>query len=356
MPLEGGVINHAIRLQYSTTNNETEYEALLVGLKIAKTVGTTSLLVQSDSKLIIGQVNREYEAKDEQMQRYLQLVHCLMKSFEEVSLTCILCEQNAIVDQLARMVLSDNPIEDDKIVKSSSIEGIEINPVITNNTWMTPIMLFLKDGNDPKKAGKLRVQASRFTLMQRVLCKMAFSLPYLRCLAKDEADYVLREVHEGICGKHSRPRSLSQKLVHVRYYWSSMQRDAIDFVRKCDKYQRFGNLTHSSPKELTSMMEPWPFNEWGLDIMRPLLIRQKHMKFLVAINYFTKWVEAEPLARIIERNIQNLVWKIVVCRFEIPRVFVSDNGKQFDNSTFKEFWYESTTIILPPSIHKRTSK
>ena len=58
---------------------------------------------------------------------------------------------------------------------------------------------------------------------------------------------------------------------------------------------------------------------------------------IVAVDYFTKWVEAEPLAAITEQKIRNFVWCSIICRFGIPRVLVSDNGKQFDNLKFKDF-------------------
>ena len=62
------------------------------------------------------------------------------------------------------------------------------------------------------------------------------------------------------------------------------------------------------------------------------------MKFLVmGIDYFTKWVEAEPLVKITQQNVKNFVWKSIVCRFGVPRVLVSDNGQQFDNTPFREF-------------------
>ena len=61
---------------------------------------------------------------------------------------------------------------------------------------------------------------------------------------------------------------------------------------------------------------------------------------VVGINYFTKWVEAEPLATIMEKNICSFVWRNIICRYGIPRVLVSDNGKQFDNSAFKDFCSE----------------
>ena len=71
--------------------------------------------------------------------------------------------------------------------------------------------------------------------------------------------------------------------------------------------------------------------------MGPFPIGTKQAKFLVvAIDYFTKLVEAEPLAIISEKNVKNFVWKAVIYRFGIPRVLISDNGKQFDNGPFRE--------------------
>ena len=62
------------------------------------------------------------------------------------------------------------------------------------------------------------------------------------------------------------------------------------------------------------------------------------MKFLVVgINYFTKWVEVEPLAKITQQNVKNFVWKSIVCQFGMPKVLVSNNGRQFDNTLFKDF-------------------
>ena len=71
----------------------------------------------------------------------------------------------------------------------------------------------------------------------------------------------------------------------------------------------------------------------------PMVVRQ--LKFLVVgIDYFIKWMEAETLATIMEKNIRNFVWRNIICRYGIPRVIVSDNGKQFDNSAFRDFCSE----------------
>ena len=70
--------------------------------------------------------------------------------------------------------------------------------------------------------------------MDEVLYKGGFSQPYLRCLASDEANYVLREVHEGACGNHSGARSLVHKVVRAGYYWPTIQADAKAYVKVCD--------------------------------------------------------------------------------------------------------------------------
>ena len=87
------------------------------------------------------------------------------------------------------------------------------------------------------------------------------------------------------------------------------------------------NIPRQLSKYLTPMTAPWPFAQWGLDILGPFLVGTRQMKFLVVgIDYFTKWVEAEPLANITQQNVKKFVWKNIVCRFGVPKVLVSDHG------------------------------
>ena len=175
-------------------------------------------------------------------------------------------------------------------------------------------------------------------LIKDVLYKRGFSRLYLRCLSHEEADYVMREVHEGICGNHSGAQSLVHKLIRVGYYWPTMLKDVQAYVKACDKCQRFSNFIRQPSEELTPMTAPWLFAQCRLDIIGPFLTGVKQLKFLVvSIDYFTKWVKVEALATITEKNIQNFVWRNIICRFGIPRVLVSGNRKQFNNSAFRDF-------------------
>ena len=196
---------------------------------------------------------------------------------------------------------------------------------------MDPILSYIRDSwlpSDPSKARKIKTRSSRFTFMNDELYKTGFSLPYLKCLSSEDIMYVLREIHEGICGDHSGPRSLVGKVVREGYFWPTMQKDAIEFIQKCNKCQWFGNVQHVLVEHLTCISSPWPFWTWRIDIVGPLPLSKKQIMFLlVAIEYFTKWVEAEPLAVIIEAKIQHFFCKNIVCRFGIPRVIIFDNGR-----------------------------
>ena len=99
--------------------------------------------------------------------------------------------------------------------------------------------------------------------MDEVLYKRGFSQPYLRCLAPDEANYVLREVHKGACGNHSGARSLVHKVVCAGYYWPTIQADAKAYVKVCDQCQRFSNIPRQPSEYLTPMMAPWPLHNGG---------------------------------------------------------------------------------------------
>nr|XP_023918055.1 uncharacterized protein LOC112029606 [Quercus suber] len=200
---EGDKLKYKARLQYQTTNNEVEYEAFLKGLELARSVEASSILVLRDSQLVIGQVNGTCEAKEDRMKRYLKKVLCLVKKFREANFVQIPREENMEADTLAKEASPNEAMDKlDEIRYMSSIDLPEMLQIEGEENWMTPIVSYLKDGRLPEgkdEAKKLRVKSTRYILMDEVLYKRGFSQPYLRCLAPDEANYILREVYEGVC-------------------------------------------------------------------------------------------------------------------------------------------------------------
>ena len=281
---------------------------------------------------------------------YLQKVRNLLKKFVLVQVKHVPRAENSRADALAKLATA---LQED-LGRSTLVEylaepsidpySMVVAPVGSVPSWMDPIWDYVNDGtlpDDPKEAAKIRVRSSRFTNHKGSLYKRGFFTPFLKCIAGEDTEYVLREVHEGIFGNHIGARTLAGKVLRQGYYWPTILKDAIGLVKKCRICQEHAKISRLPSEPLTSITNPWPFQQWGLDILGPLPIGKGQCKFIiVAVDYFTKWAEAEPLATITEQKIRNFVWRAIICRFGIPRALVSDNGKQFNNAKFRDFCAE----------------
>ena len=127
---------------------------------------------------------------------------------------------------------------------------------------MQPLAEYLTSGalpQDNNSAQKLLYQPPWYILMDGRLYRRSYSMPLLRCVSAQEANFILREVHEGFCGDHAGGHSLSKKILRQGYFWPTMNKDSLNYVKKCDKCQRFANIPRAAPNELTLMTSPWPF-------------------------------------------------------------------------------------------------
>ncbi|XP_073129098.1 uncharacterized protein [Henckelia pumila] len=158
--------------------------------------------------------------------------------------------------------------------------------------------------NDPKKAYRLKQRSLRFVMVEGVLYKRSFSGPLLKCLGPKEAHYILKEIHEGCCGNHLGSYSLARKVVLAGYFWPIILKGAIALVTSCDSFQRHSRLQHQPAALMKGIVAACPFDQWGIDIVGPFPPAPAQKKFLlVAIDYFSKWVEVEVLARITEGKV-----------------------------------------------------
>ena len=117
-----------------------------------------------------------------------------------------------------------------------------------------------------------------------------------------------------------------------------MQKQAQEYVKKCDQYQRFAPNIHQPGEVLNPLSSPWPFAQWGLDIVGIFPKAAENKRYLlVGTNYFTKWVKIEPLANIRDVDAKKFVWKNIVTRFRVPFTLILDNGLQFDSKSFRKY-------------------
>ena len=260
--LEGIDIEYALRFGFSTSNNEAEYEAVIAGLNLAHSLEVDQLEVYSDSQLVVRQIEDTYEAKSGRMVLYLRKVHDLLKKFVLVQVKHVPRAENSRANALAKLATTSQedlsrstPIE---YLAEPSIDlcDVVVAPVESEPSWMDPIWDYIIDGSlpdDPKEAAKIRARSARFTNHKGSLYKRGFFTPILKCIAGKDTEYVLREVHEGICGNHIRARALAGKVLRQGYYWPTILKDATDLVKKCRICQEHVKISRLPSEPLTSI-------------------------------------------------------------------------------------------------------
>nr|GEV38750.1 reverse transcriptase domain-containing protein [Tanacetum cinerariifolium] len=288
---EGVEFTYALRFQFTASNNEAEYEVLVAGLRITTQMGVKNIQVNVDSKLVANQVLGTYVAKEDNMIKYLEIVRGLVSRFTTFSISQVPRSKNKQTDALSK-------------IASNSFAHLS-----------KQIADYLKEGvlpGDNKEARKLCLKARQYELMKEVLYRRSFLTPWLRCVGPLQADYIIREIHEGSCSMHAGPRSVVAKSIRLGYYWPTMHKDARDMIQKCNDC-------------------PFPKGPG------------KVMFLIVAMDYFTKWVEAKAVETITGGQVKKFVWDNIVCRFGIPGEIISDNGKQFADNPFKD-WCDKLNI------------
>ncbi|GKB23857.1 reverse transcriptase domain-containing protein [Tanacetum coccineum] len=322
---EGMKFTYALRFRFDATNNEAEYEALIAGLKIAEQMGVKNLQANVDSRnfkaFSIKQVPRSENKKADALSKIAST------SFAYLS-------KQVLVEEL----------------KEKSISTVEVLAVVEKegDTWMTPIFKYLMDRTllaEVKKARAVKRKSWRFSIINGTLYKKSFLEPWLRCVGPLQANYVLREIHEGSCSMHAGTRSVVAKALRIGYYWPTMHEDARKRIRACQDCQVHKPIPRSPQQKLSPITSPWPFYKWGIDITGPFSEGPRKVKFLiVAIDYFTKWIEEKPVATITGNQIKKFVWDNIVCRFGLPGEIILDNGKQLQDNPFKD-WCEKLCIL-----------
>ncbi|XP_024046513.1 uncharacterized protein LOC112100880 [Citrus clementina] len=188
-------ICYVLQFGFKASNNEAEYEAIIAELRMSKALRTKIVHIKSDSQLVVSQITAQYQAKEKNMKGYLGKTRKLMSQFCKVKVERVPRLQNSKADNLVKMASlgvaqSASPITTEHIPAPSIdlLEPLEVGSLSNGVPWMEPII------------------------------RRWFTLPYLKCLESDKAEYVMREIYEGICGNHYGAQSLAQKALRQGYY------------------------------------------------------------------------------------------------------------------------------------------
>ncbi|CAA7017904.1 unnamed protein product [Microthlaspi erraticum] len=228
------------------------------------------------------------------------------------------------------MAITSTPPELDDGIADMEIDGeVEYG---CDREWMGAIRAYIHDGEIPTEKW-----AARYVVIDGNLFKWRFSGPLLKCVEGKDVRKIMEEIHSGSCGNHSGGRALAIKIKRHGYYWPSMITDCEKYSAKCEKCERHAPTIHQPAELLSSISAPYPFMRWSMDIVGPLHPSKQKRFLLVLTDYFSKWVEADSYASIKDAQVEQFVWKNIICRHGIPHEIVTVNGSQFISAHFEGF-------------------
>lgn len=280
-------------------------------------------------------MNGSFQVKDLLLTAYYQKVLAILSHFKTVKLEHKVRSNNSRVDALSKLALgkgrgrydsvilltlsqpsvsvvgsvTNEPKKEDEHLDAKMTDKVTLMTVdkeLGKDDWRRPIKDAIKsitDG-DCVQDKTLTKRAVRYVMIGEDLYKRGFSTPLLKCLNQEQAEYVMNELHNGVCGMHCGQRALVARVIRVGYYWPTVRQNCSKYVKRRKSCQENGPLIHQTSTELHCIQSPWPFAKWGMDIVGPFPPTSGQRRFLVvAIDYFTKWIEAEPVAKITAANV-----------------------------------------------------
>jgi len=275
---QGMSFEYVIPIKPTSTNNQTEYEAILKGIQLLHEVKAKSIEIFGDSQLVVNQLLGLYECKDDVLRKYYEECQELFNSFTSLIINHIPKNQNHEANRLAQSASGYRQI-------------IEIlaDEVVADEDWRKDIIEYLK--NPSKQVSrKLRCKALKFVLLDDQLYHRIVDGVLLKCLNQEEAKVLMGEIHEGVCGAHQSANKMKWMIRRASYFWPTMLENCFKYYKGCQECQKFGNIQKSLASAMNLIVKPWPFRGWAIDLIGQIFPSSSkgHKFVLVATDYFTK--------------------------------------------------------------------
>ncbi|RDX73679.1 Gypsy retrotransposon integrase-like protein 1, partial [Mucuna pruriens] len=299
-----------------------EYEVYAMGITMAIEHQVKKLKVFNNSALVIYKLHGEWETRDAKLIPYHDHVMEMSEHFDKITFHYVPRDENQFADTLAILssMLLEMTIQVRQQAKMVHCQQLDRDDAEADGKpWYHDIKGYLEKGAYPLKATKndkrmLRRLAIGFFLSSATLYKRNANWALLHCVDKQEAKEIMEEIHEGTFGTHTNGHSLARKILKAGYYWTKMESDCCQHVKRCMKCQVYANNIHVAPSDLHNLTSPWSFAMWGLDMIGPIEPKASngHRFILVAIDYFTKWVEVASYASVTKSVVVKFIKRDII--------------------------------------------
>jgi ribonuclease HI len=283
---QGDHLKYILQIRYKVSNNGAEYEALIHGLRIAVSLEIKRLISYGDSKVVIDQVNKACDIKNETMNAYCAEVRKLEDHFEGLEFHHVSRDNNVAANVLSKLgskcVLvptgvfiqdmhkpSIRLLSDPETSPSDVLGSRDVLMTEAEVDWRLDFTAYIVEKRVPEDKVErekiVRCAANYIVIGTELYQRSASSGILMKCILRSEGLELIQEIHSGECGNHAASANLVGKAYRSEFYWPTAMADAQDLVRRCKGCQFFAKQQHVPTQVLRTIPPSWPFAIWGLD-------------------------------------------------------------------------------------------
>ncbi|GJS81864.1 reverse transcriptase domain-containing protein [Tanacetum coccineum] len=246
--------------------------------------------------------------------------------------------ENVAADHLSR--IENNETSDDSEVDDNFLGETLMIIDTSNEPWFADFVNYLTGEIIPKRMTyqqkkKFFSDLKNYFWEEPYLFKVCFDGMIRRCISGPETQTILDQCHHGPTGGHYGPNITAKKVLDLGFYWPTIIKEAHTLVCLCKECQKTRNISKRDEMPLNNIQVCENFNIWGIDFMGPFLKSHKFEYILVAVDYVSKWVEAQALPTNDARVVITFLKKLF-SRFRIPKALISDRGTHFCNKIMEK--------------------
>jgi hypothetical protein len=274
--------------------------------------GIKQLLAFGDSKVVIEQVNKEWDCVKDTMDAYCAEIRKHEGRFEGIEFQHVPRNNNVAADVLSKLGSRRSIVPAGAFVQDlrkpsikppqhdqTSAPPRDVMMSEKEDDWRKPFIDFILDQPVPDdKAERERItrQSANYVVISTdQYRKVASTGVLMKCILRSEGLQLMVVIHSGECGCHAAYANLVSKAYRSRFYWHTAMTDAKDLVKRCKGCQFFAKQQHLSAQALRTIPPSWPFAMWGLDSVGPFRTAPDGYRFiLVAIDKFTNQAHGRP--------------------------------------------------------------